>query len=142
MKYDSQGRELPDPTPVALPAGRRLPESLESMLARMVRGHVSQLAEREGLETFEEANDFEIESDDEPLTAYEQQDMKLEALADEKRRLDELEDAFDEEQKAAKVREEVEERRERKKRRRARKAREAAGSAVLSDGDGSDGGDD
>lgn len=133
MKYDALGRELPDPTPVELPAGRRVPESLESMMARMVRGHVSQLAEREGLETFEEANDFDIESDDEPLTAYEQQDMKLEALADEKRRLDELEDAFDEEKKAAKLREEVEERAEKKKRAAARAAARARGEGQPDD---------
>lgn len=126
MKYTADGRELPDPTPVEVPAGWRQPESVESMLARMVRTKVSELAEKEGLETFEEANDFDIEDEDEPLTAHEQQDMKLEALADEKRRLDETEDAFNEEQKQSKIREEVEERREKKRRRAARKAARAA----------------
>lgn len=135
MKYNDRGEELPDPTPVSLPVGARRPETLEGMIARLVRGRVSELAARDGLETFEEANDFEIESDDEPLTVYEEQNMKLEALADDKRRLDELEDAFNGEEKAAKVREEIEERKEKKRRREAR----AAARAAADDGPGVDG---
>lgn len=139
MRYNERGEELPDPTPVEVPAGMRVPESLEAMIARMVRGKVSELAAREGMETFEEANDFEIEDDDEPLTAHERQDMKLEALAEEKRRLDELEDAFNEEKKQAEVREQVEERREKKRR---KAARAAARAGVVPGHEPGDSGDD
>lgn len=134
MKYNDRGQEMPDPTPVSLPVGGRRPETLEGMIARLVRGRVSEMAAKDGLETFEEANDFEIESDDEPLTAYEEQDMKLEALADDKRRLDELEDAFNGEEKAAKVREEIAERKEKKRRR----AERAAARAPVDDDGGVD----
>lgn len=131
MKFDAQGRELPDATPLEVPAGMRQPESIESMIARMVRGRVSELAAKDGLETFDEANDFEVEDDDEPLTAHEVQDMKLEALADDRRRLDELEDAFNAEEKQSKVREEIEKRKEKKRR---REARAAARATVDDDG--------
>lgn len=112
--HDERGREIPDQTPVELPAGCKVPESLDSMIARMVRGHVSELAAKEGMETFEEANDFELEEEDE-YTESEEREMKLEALKDDQMRLKELEDKFADEAKAAAVREKV----EKQKRRRA-----------------------
>lgn len=106
MKFDDQGREIPDPTPMELPTGFRAPESLESMIARMVRTRISDLADREGMETFDEANDFELDDDDE-LTPSEEREMKLEALREDQMRLKELEDGFAEEAKAAKLREKI-----------------------------------
>lgn len=64
MKFDALGRELPDPTPVELPFGAQRPESLQDMIRRLVRTDVSRAAEQAGAETFEEANDFEVEEDD------------------------------------------------------------------------------
>lgn len=68
MKYDSKGRELPDPTPVEMPAGFHRPESLAETIQRMVRTEISQRAVAQQLESFEEAFDFEV-GDDEPELA-------------------------------------------------------------------------
>lgn len=72
-RYDELYREIPDPTPVAMPIHFQRPESLTDMMRRMIRTHLSEAAESGGSESFEEANDFEIE-DEEPevnLTRYE-----------------------------------------------------------------------
>lgn len=78
MKFDEQGRELPDSTPLELPSGMKQPESLESIMKRMIAVHASRAAGEAGMETFEEANDFEVEDDDEPITQYEYHGMKEE----------------------------------------------------------------
>ena len=73
---DDRGWEVPDPNPVEIPAGFRKPETLAEMVQRMVRGRVSEIAESEGYETFEEADDFEIADDeymDDPSTPYEEE---------------------------------------------------------------------
>lgn len=73
MKFDAQGRELPDPTPVELPLGFKRPESLNDQIRRMIRGEMSAQASAAGNETFEEANDFDVDEDDAELhgTQYE-----------------------------------------------------------------------
>jgi len=75
VRFDEKGREIPDPTPMAhhMPAGAYAPESLQSMMRRMIRETLSAQAAAEGEETFEEANDFDLEDEDfdDPLTAYE-----------------------------------------------------------------------
>jgi hypothetical protein len=60
--------EIPDPTPIELPIGYEHPESLESMIARMVRIHSEQAAKNE-LETFEEADDLDMSDDDDGLAS-------------------------------------------------------------------------
>ena len=71
-RYDEKGRQIPDPTPVEWPLGLTRPRTLAEEIQRHIRGHVSELAAREGYETEEEANDFEVGDDwEEPLTAYE-----------------------------------------------------------------------
>lgn len=74
IKFDDQGREIPDPRPMALFAGKVQPESLQSMMQRMIRETFSRLAVQEGEESFEEANDFDLEEDDfdDQLTKYEE----------------------------------------------------------------------
>lgn len=67
-------REHLDPTPVEIPVGVIRPESLESIMARMINERFSQMAEEKGLETFEEADDFDID-DDLPKTPYEMVDL-------------------------------------------------------------------
>lgn len=81
-KYNDLGQEIPDPTPVAMPLGYERPESMESMIARMVRLHISKQAQEDGFETFEEAEDFYAEDDDEelPQTQYQFNDMQEEYL--------------------------------------------------------------
>lgn len=70
---DEQGREIPDPKPVAIPAGFRVPESLEARIARLIRKDISDKAAMQGMETFEEAEDFDIEDDMfDPSSPYEE----------------------------------------------------------------------
>lgn len=64
MKFDNLGRELPDSTPLEIPAGMKRPESLKDQIKRLVRTNISQFAEAEGAESFDEANDFDMEEDD------------------------------------------------------------------------------
>lgn len=63
-------REHLDQTPVEIPVGVIRPESLESIMARMINERFSQMAEENGMETFEEADDFDID-DELPKTPYE-----------------------------------------------------------------------
>lgn len=81
-KYNELGQEIPDPTPVSMPLGYEKPESLESMVQRMVRIHISKQADVEGFETFEEAEDFYAEDEDEelPHTQYQFNEMQEEYL--------------------------------------------------------------
>lgn len=81
-KYNDLGQEIPDPTPVAMPIGYERPESMESMIARMVRIHISKQAQEDGFESFEEAEDFYAEDDDEelPQSQYQFNDMQEEYL--------------------------------------------------------------
>lgn len=76
----SDRRETPDPTPVAWPAGVRRPETLAEQIRRMVRLHVSQMAQEQGFESFEEADDFDSDDDDEFRSPYELTEMQEEAI--------------------------------------------------------------
>lgn len=64
------GHEVPDPTPVAIPAGGHRPESLSETIARMVRVSVSNVAQESGFDP-EEEEDYDDDEDDLPLTPYE-----------------------------------------------------------------------
>lgn len=67
------GRELPDPTPVALPLGYTHPETTEEIVARLLRSEsLARLAQQQGVETFEEFMDFGDELDDDPSTPHEE----------------------------------------------------------------------
>jgi len=79
-KYNDKNEEIPDNTPVELPIGYKKPESLQEMIARMVNVH-SQLAEREGRESFEEADDFDVEEDVDPISRYQLDPMQEEYIA-------------------------------------------------------------
>lgn len=76
ITFDTKGREVPDPRPMELAPGATHPETLESMLQRFVRQEISRRAADQGEESFEEANDFDIEEDDfeydSKLTQYEE----------------------------------------------------------------------
>lgn len=73
IEFTPDGREIPDPTPVEIPAGYKRPESLVDMIKRLVRNDVSQFARDHGAESFEEANNFgEDEDEDDDLTVYEE----------------------------------------------------------------------
>lgn len=73
VQLDEFGREVPDPNPVAVPAGFQVPETLDEQIRRLVRGAVSQQAQEQGLETFEESEDFDIDDDMfDPSSPYEE----------------------------------------------------------------------
>lgn len=81
-KYDKEGRcEIPDPTPVELPVGYEHPESLEAMIARMIR-YESLRAEEAGLESFEEADDFDVSDDVVLVSEHQMTDMQEEYVHD------------------------------------------------------------
>lgn len=61
MPHDQKGREIPDPTPLAIPAGLKKPESMQDMIRRFVRIEASRIAQAEGYESFDEADDFEVD---------------------------------------------------------------------------------
>lgn len=71
-KYDEEGREIMDPTPVAIPAGFKPPETIEEKILRLVRAREIQAQlEAQGLETFEDAEDFDVDDDFDPATPFE-----------------------------------------------------------------------
>lgn len=58
------GSEVPDPRPMALPVGFERPESVQDMIRRLVRDQSLQAdLEASGVETFEDADDFDVPDD-------------------------------------------------------------------------------
>lgn len=74
LRLDKEGREIPDPTPVELPVGFKRQETVAQMVARLVRKDVSEYAARHDMETFADADDFDLDDEDfDPHTPYETQ---------------------------------------------------------------------
>lgn len=73
VRLDAEGREIPDPNPMEVPAGMKRPETLAEQVQRLVRTSISAHAAMTGKESFEEADDFDIEEDFDPSTPYETQ---------------------------------------------------------------------
>lgn len=65
------GREVPDPTPVSLPVRARTPLPLAEQVARLVRSSEWNAHLRGDVETFAEADDFDVDDDFDPATPYE-----------------------------------------------------------------------
>lgn len=73
--------EIPDKTPVELPIGYRAPETLEQLIARLVRNQQTQnYIAAQGAETFEEADDFDVDDDQEMTSPYEMNQMQEEYI--------------------------------------------------------------
>lgn len=71
-RLDAKGHEVLDPTPVAMPAGFKRPEMLAETIQRLVRRGISELAADQGFETFEEAEDFDVDDETfDPATPFE-----------------------------------------------------------------------
>lgn len=69
---DEEGREIPDPTPIAPPLGYRKQPTLAEQIRQMIRSErMAQEAAAAGYETFEEADDFEVGDDFDPSSPYE-----------------------------------------------------------------------
>lgn len=63
-KYNDKGEEIMDPTPCEVPTGFHRPPSLQERIKMLVRSENLRLAaEAAGNETFEEANDFDIDDE-------------------------------------------------------------------------------
>lgn len=68
------GREYPDPTPVAPPIGFiKQPTMAETMRAMIQSQELRRAAAESGQETFEEADDFNVGDDYDPTSPYEEQ---------------------------------------------------------------------
>ncbi|AZL82947.1 hypothetical protein [Apis mellifera associated microvirus 40] len=62
MRFDEHGRELPDDTPIAKPVRFNRPGSTLDEIRRNL-DMANRLAQEQGLETFDEADDFQIGDD-------------------------------------------------------------------------------
>jgi len=93
-QFDEKGREIPDPTPLEMPAGMNRPLTIEEQIQRYVRGHLSRMAAENGQETFEEADDLEMDEYDDPddiMTPYEVHVMASEIAGKDASNLEEKE---------------------------------------------------
>lgn len=61
VKHTDDGYELPDPTPIEVPLRYRRAPSLDERIKRLLVGELSRRAEARGDETFEQANDFDVD---------------------------------------------------------------------------------
>lgn len=72
-EIDMHGREVPDPTPMAPPVGFIKQPSMIENIRNLVRSEaLRQAALTAGAETFEEAEDFDVDDDIDPTSPYEQ----------------------------------------------------------------------
>ena len=79
-KLNEKGQEVLDPTPVVLDVGPR-PLPLVDRIKRAVKHELSEMAQNTGYESFEEANDFDIEdqfSETDHISGYEVVEMQEE----------------------------------------------------------------
>lgn len=93
MKYDKDGKELPDSRPVEVPLHFRRPPSLHDDMKRFIRSELSRQAEESGAESFEDANDFDVldgEDADVPLSAAEREALLAEEFRLAKQDMEEL----------------------------------------------------
>lgn len=80
-KYNEKGEEIPDSVPVEIPLRFRTPLPLNEEIKRLIREEMSQAAADQGEETFQEADDFEVEEGDPlPFSAHELSEMQEEAV--------------------------------------------------------------
>lgn len=72
-KYNSRGEEIPDPRPMALPVDFKPPIPLDEQIRQLIKNNQIQgQLHAEGVETFEEADDFEVDDDPDPTSPYEE----------------------------------------------------------------------
>lgn len=73
-KIDENHHEVPCPQPEELVVSKR-PPSLKEQIQRLIRQEVSEQANDQEMETWDEANDFEVDEDHDPLSGFEIHDM-------------------------------------------------------------------
>lgn len=80
------GKEILDPTPIAPPVGyMRQPSLAEQVRQMVISERLRQEAEAAGMESFEDADDFDVGDDFDPSSPYEQ-DFDPTPIAELKRR--------------------------------------------------------
>lgn len=68
-KFDKNGKEIPDSTPIAIPAGFRKPPTLQEQIRSLVRHESYQrLVDSGEIESFDEADDLDIDPSDGDFT--------------------------------------------------------------------------
>lgn len=89
--HDARGYELPDPTPMSPAVGHKPGPTLREQIRDMIASErLAQEAAAAGFETLEEADDFDVGDDYDPVTPYEL-DRDLPTIMELKRRKDEAE---------------------------------------------------
>ena len=58
---DEQGREINNPVPFQPIGIRPKEEGLQGMIQRLIRRNISEIADSQGFETFEESQDFDVQ---------------------------------------------------------------------------------
>lgn len=80
-QYDKEGREIPDDTPVEMPLGFKHPPTIQEMIQQAIRVEMSRQAAEQGMESFEESDDFEVgEEFEDNLTPFELKEMQEEYI--------------------------------------------------------------
>lgn len=93
-RHNEAGEEILDPTPMQPPLGYRKTLSLSEQIAQQVRiAHLKILEDTAVAETEEEADDFEVGEDFEPLSPYENDHMPT--IANLKKKAKEINDAIE-----------------------------------------------
>lgn len=86
QKYNEKGQEIPDPRPVEVPLGLRRPKDIHEMIHDALRGERMRIAaERAGVESFEEANDFDLDEEPDLVSKYELRPMQEEYYDNDRR---------------------------------------------------------
>ena len=75
-KYDDQGREVMDNTPVEVDAQVAAPLPLVERIRALVRGELSRQAVAEGFESAEEADDFDVPEDGDDFASPYEEDFE------------------------------------------------------------------
>lgn len=74
-QFDELGREIPDPTPVPHNSQVTRMGNIMSALSQFIQTELSRQAHDQGMDTEEEANDFDLDEEGEDTwTAYEEED--------------------------------------------------------------------
>lgn len=84
---NEDGKEVLNPKTMFLP-GHEDPLSIKEQIQKLVRVELSRQAEAQGKESFEQANDFDVDDEDaEPLTPYELNDNNIPIMQEEIRQI-------------------------------------------------------
>lgn len=80
MRFDDRGREIPDKSVVEVPLKFSRPLTIQEEIKRFVRTEMSRQAAEGGFETFEEAEDFDVDEDEDFRSPYELTMMQEERI--------------------------------------------------------------